>query len=60
MISHTLYWHPGGLKITYESEMAGDFIHIADLNPEQHIRFRLEPRELLVLGLRCFWRAFVR
>lgn len=60
MQKYTLCFYPSGLQITYECEMFGDFIHIADLNPEQHIRVRLDPHQLLCLGIRCIWRSLFR
>lgn len=51
----TLYWHPAGPKISYGDGM----LKISDLNPETHIRFCMDAREMLRLGWRCIviaWR----
>lgn len=60
MKKRTLCFYPSGLLIIYEIESKGEFIHIADLNPEQHIRVRLFPHQLFLLGFWCIWRSIFR
>ena len=33
------------------------FLDIDDLNPEQHMRWRLSRIEMLRLGVKCLWAA---
>ena len=51
-----LFFHEGPM-ITYEYDFNGEYLHIADLNPEAHIQFRLTPIQLLVFGLKCILRS---
>lgn len=59
-MKQTLIWMPEGPKISYEWDIAGEYLHIEDLNPEKHIRFRFTPIELLRFGLKCVWRSMIR
>ena len=53
----TLYWHPTGPRIRYQRDAFGETFMVDDLNPENHIVFRLTPMELLSLGFKCIWAA---
>jgi hypothetical protein len=53
----TLYWHPAGLMIRYERDAFSETLLIDDLNPENHITFRMTPWELLKFGFKCVWAA---
>ncbi len=53
----TLYWHPTGPMLRYSRDMFGEMLHVDDLNPENHIEFRLTPIELLKLGFKCIAAA---
>lgn len=51
----TIYWHPTGPKISY----GGGMLKVSDLNPEAHIQFRMNAKEMMRLGWRCIiiaWR----
>lgn len=56
----SLFWHPAGPDIRYEWDFAGEYLAIYDLNPENKIRFRMTPFELLRFGLKCIYRAMAR
>jgi len=59
-MKQTLMWMPEGPKISYEWDFAGEYLHVEDLNPENSIRFRFTPTELLAFGLKCVWRSMIR
>jgi hypothetical protein len=56
----TLLFFYEGPMIKFEDEYADTFLHVEDLNPEAHIRFRLSPLELFTFGLKCIWRSMIR
>ncbi len=60
MRTWTLLFFNAGPMIKFEDEYAGTFLHVEDLNPEAHIRFRLTPMELLAFGLKCVLRSMWR
>ena len=40
-------------------EFDGQFLDISDLNPEQHMRWRMSRAEMLRLGFKAIWSALV-
>ena len=46
----TLFWHPTGPLLKY----VNGSLHIADLNPETSLHWRMTRVEMLRLGWRCF------
>lgn len=53
----TLYWHQTGPLIRYNQDAFGETLIIEDLNPENTIKFRMTPIQLLRFGLKCIWAA---
>ena len=51
-----LYFHNTGPQIDYGNGV----LHIEDLNPHVKTKWRMGPKEMLVLGLRCIWAAITR
>ncbi|MDE2098011.1 MAG: hypothetical protein KGL39_12230 [Patescibacteria group bacterium] len=50
---YMLFWHPTGPQLEYRDRM----FYIADLNPELEIKWRVTPRELFGIGLKCIAAA---
>lgn len=52
-----LYWHPTGPQIDYTED---GVLHMADLNPEREMSWRMTRNEMFRLGWNCvrasFWR----
>ncbi len=53
----TLLFINAGPMITYQRDIAGEWLLVQDLNPEMKIRFKLTPFELLKFGFKCIWAA---
>lgn len=49
----TLFWHPTGPLLRYVSGT----LHIEDLNPQIKTQWRMDRKEMFLLGLRCLWAA---
>jgi hypothetical protein len=49
----TIWWHPTGPKLSYDDGV----LHVYDLNPEQHIRWRMTRWELVKVGFGCILAA---
>jgi hypothetical protein len=53
-----LFWHPTGSQIDYTED---GVLHMADLNPEREMSWRMSRSELFRLGWNCvrasFWKA---
>ena len=53
-----LFWCGPGPRIRYDRhDLRGEMLHVDDLNPENHISFRMTPVELLKFGFKCIWAA---
>jgi len=57
MSERILFWCGPGPRIRYKRDAIGDMLHVDDLNPENHIGFRMTPVELLRFGFKCIWAA---
>lgn len=49
----TLYWHETGQML----RVAGETLHIDDLNPETNLTWRLTRWEQFRIGLHLIWNA---
>lgn len=60
MISHTIFWLPTGLKISYEYDAFGEYLVVEDLNPETKILHAVTPWQLMKIGFKCLYRSVLR
>ena len=58
MAVRPLHFDPAGPVMRYEA--ASETLHLDDLNPEQHMRWKLTRGELLRLGARMILQAIAR
>ena len=58
MAVRPLHFDPAGPVMRYEA--ASETLYIDDLNPEQHMRWKLTRGELLRLGARMILQAIAR
>jgi len=46
----TLWWHKTGPKLSMAKDVYGYRLYIDDLNPEQHITWRLTKQEIFTIA----------